>query len=470
MSSNPVRKSSLSLPLYLTLWYAGIFTISSIILFTIIYLSISTVLLDWTDDTLLENIAEMSAMYKEEGLGELEGEIRREIEVHGKNKVFYRLFRRNGSVASSSNISGWPGLQYESDVITHLAPGIPEYKTITIPVNHKKARIAYGVIGDDLVLQTGYSLQEDNVFLDALEKVYTISLPLLMFAAGFLGWFMGRKALRGVREVTEAAVDISHGDLNRRVPQSGRGDELDRMAVTFNAMLDRIQKLISGMREMTDNIAHDLRSPLARIRGQNETALTNTLNSGDFHSIAADTVEECDRLLHMINTMLDITETETGVAKLAMSEVNLSKVIADACDLFEPSAEDKRIDLVCKIANHIIVYGNIQYLQRLISNLIDNAIKYTRENDKITVDLQLKGNNAVLSVQDTGIGIEDSDLLNIFKRFYRCDKSRTQSGSGLGLSLALAISHAHGGDISVASVPDKGSTFTVKLPIMQHPY
>ena len=110
MSSNQARKSSLSLPLYLTLWYAGIFTVSSIILFTIIYLSISTVLLDWTDDALLENIGEMSAMYKEEGLRELEAEIRREIEVHGKNKIFYRLFRRNGDAASSGNILGWPGL------------------------------------------------------------------------------------------------------------------------------------------------------------------------------------------------------------------------------------------------------------------------------------------------------------------------------------------------------------------------
>jgi signal transduction histidine kinase len=466
MSSNLVRKSSLSLPMYLTLWYAVIFTASSVILFTIIYLSISTVLQDWNDDAVVENIDEMSAMYREEGLRELKAEIRREIEVHGKNKIFYRLFRRNGEIASSSNISAWPGLQYDTSIITHISDGNPVFKTIAL-TDEKKARIAYGVIGNDLVLQTGYSLEEDNVFLAALEKVYTVSLPLLIFIAGLLGWFMARQALRGVREVTKAAVDISHGDLNRRVPQSGRGDELDRMAVTFNDMLDRIQKLISGMREMTDNIAHDLRSPLARIRGLNETALTNMSTSGDLQTTAADTVEECDRLLHMINTMLDITETETGVAKLAMSEVNLSQVIADACELFEPSAEDKRIKLVCKIANNITLFGNIQYLQRLISNLIDNAIKYTEENGKVFVRLHLKDNTVVLSVQDTGIGIEGNDLQNIFKRFYRCDKSRSKSGSGLGLSLALAISHAHGGDINVESVPDKGSTFTVTLPLNQ---
>jgi heavy metal sensor kinase len=466
MSSSPTRKRSLSLPLYLTLWYAGIFTISSIILFAIIYLSISTVLLDWTDDALIENIDEMSAMYKEEGLGELEAEIRREIEVHGKHKVFYRLYRPNGDAVSISNIPDWPGLQLENDIIGHINSNKPVIKTISI-ADQKKARIAYGVIGHDLLLQTGFSLEEDNVFLEALEKVYTVSLPILMFIAGFLGWFMARKALRGVKEVTEAAIDISHGDLSRRVPESGRSDELDRMAVTFNEMLDRIQRLINGMREMTDNIAHDLRSPLARIRGLTESALTKSSSGSDFQSIAADTVEECDRLLHMINTMLDITETETGVAKLAMAEVNLSKLITDACDLFEPTAEDKHIELACKAASNIMVYGNIQYLQRLISNLIDNALKYTKENGKVLVTLNRKEDSAVLTVQDTGIGIEEAELQNIFKRFYRCDKSRSQSGSGLGLSLALAITHAHGGKMSVESIPDKGSAFTITLPLIQ---
>lgn len=464
MSSDPTRKRSLSLPLYLTLWYAGIFTISSIVLFAIIYFSISTVLLDWTDDALIENIDEMSAMYKEEGLGELEAEIRREIGVHGKHKVFYRLYRPNGDSVSTGNTSEWPGLQLDNGLLARVTSNKPVIKTISI-ADHKKVRIAYGEIGADLVLQTGFSLEEDNVFLDALEKVYTVSLPVLMFVAGFLGWFMARKALRGVKEVTEAAIDISHGDLNRRVPESGRSDELDRMAVTFNEMLDRIQKLINGMREMTDNIAHDLRSPLARIRGLTESVMTKSSSGSDFQSIAADTVEECDRLLHMINTMLDITETETGVAKLAMLEVNLSKLITDACDLFEPTAEDKHIKLACNVANNIIVYGNVQYLQRLISNLIDNALKYTNENGKVFVTLYNDEDNAVLTVQDTGIGIEELELQNIFKRFYRCDKSRSQSGSGLGLSLALAITHAHGGKLSAVSIPDKGSTFTVVLPL-----
>ncbi len=466
MSSSPDRKPSLSLPLYLTLWYAGIFTVSSLILFSIIYLSISGVLQNRNDEVLIDDVGEISALYREEGLSELEAEIRRETEIRGKNEVFYRLYHRNGNTVFSTNVADWHGLQYRPDVIAKVTSDKPVISTQSIN-DHKKARIAYGEVGEDLVIQIGDSLEDDNVFLDALKNVYVISLPLLMFVAGFFGWFMGKKALRGVTEVTEAALHISHGDLSRRVPETGRGDELDRLAVTFNGMLDRIQKLISGMQEITDNIAHDLKSPLARIRGLTESALTKPSSNNDFQSIAADTIEECDRLLHMINTMLDITETETGTVSLAMSSVNLSKLIADACELFEPIAEDKQIKMTCRITGEIIVYGNTQYLQRLISNLIDNALKYTRENGSICTTLQRKENNAVLTVHDTGIGIETKELQNIFKRFYRCDKSRSQSGSGLGLSLALAVAHAHGGDISVESTPDKGTLFTVTLPLMQ---
>jgi len=468
MSSNPDNKRRLSLPLHLTLWYAGIFTVSSLIIFTIIYIIISAILQNRTDDELRDDIGELSSVFKEEGINEFDAHVGREIVIHGKNKIFYRLIDINGIELFSTDISDWPGLEIENNLAQLVSNRQPLLKTAPIAGHRHKARIAYGIINNDLVIQIGYSLEKNDVFLDVLKNVFAIILPVLMFIAGFLGWFMAKKSLRGVNEVTEAAIHISQGELARRVPVSGRGDELDRLAVTFNSMLDRIQKLISGMQEMTDNIAHDLRSPLGRIRGMAETALTNAHANSDFQSIAADMVEECDRLLHMINTMLDITETEAGVASLKMLPVDLSSVIADACELFEPTAEDKEIELIREVTDKIIVYGNIHYLQRLISNLIDNALKYSHKGGKVHIRLYRQANDAILSIQDTGIGIEPKDLQNIFKRFYRCDKSRSQSGSGLGLSLALAIARAHRGDIRVESIPDQGSIFTVSLPLMQH--
>jgi len=410
-------------------------------------------------------------VFKEEGLEELDAQIRRELDIRGKNKVFYRLFRRNGDEISTTDMTDWPEVKYNTDVMAHVLQDEPVFKTVTVSDHKSKARIAYGVIDNDIVIQVGTSLEEDKAFLDALKNVYTVSLPLLMFIAGFLGWFMAKKALQGVNAVTEAANDISQGELDRRIPQTGRGDEIDRLAVTLNSMMDRIQTLIRSMREMTDNIAHDLRSPLARIRGMAETSLTNTHSVSDFQSIAADTVEECDRLLHMINTMLDITETETGVVNLAISSVELSNVAAEACELFGPTAEDKGIKLSCNNKNKaIFVDGNIHYLQRLISNLIDNALKYTTNDGKVSIDLRREPDHAVLTVQDTGIGIDPEDLQNIFKRFYRCDMSRSQPGSGLGLSLALAIVHVHKGNIRVESIPGKGSKFIVSFPLSQHQY
>lgn len=467
MSSNPDNKRRFSLPLYLTLWYAGIFTVSSLIIFTIIYIIISTILLNRMDDELRDDIDELSSLFNEEGINEFDVHVGREIVIHGENKIFYRLIDINGIELFSTDISDWPGVKAANNLAQLVSNGQPVFTTVPLAGHRHKARIAYGSIDNDHIIQIGYSLEKNDVFLDVLKNVFAIILPVLMFIAGFLGWFMAKKALRGVNEVTEAAIHISQGELERRVPVSGRGDELDRLAVTFNSMLDRIQKLISGMQEMTDNIAHDLRSPLARIRGLAETSLTNTHANSDVQSIAADTVEECDRLLHMINTMLDITETEAGAANLKMSPVDLSNAIVDACELFEPTAEDKGIVLIRDVTDKITVYGNIQYLQRLISNLIDNALKYTHMGGKVHIRLYRKENDALLTVQDTGIGIEPKDLQKIFKRFYRCDKSRSRSGSGLGLSLALAIARAHRGAIRVESIPDKGSIFTVSLPLMQ---
>ncbi|HEY4731886.1 MAG TPA: HAMP domain-containing sensor histidine kinase, partial [Gammaproteobacteria bacterium] len=385
MSSNPDNKRRLSLPLHLTLWYAGIFTVSSLIIFTIIYIIISAILQNRTDDELRDDIDELSSVFNEEGINEFDAHVGREIVIHGKDKIFYRLIDINGIELFSTDISDWPGLEIENNLAQLVSNRQPLLKTAPIAGHRHKARIAYGIINNDLVIQIGYSLEKNDVFLDVLKNVFAIILPVLMFIAGFLGWFMAKKSLRGVNEVTEAAIHISQGELARRVPVSGRGDELDRLAVTFNSMLDRIQKLISGMQEMTDNIAHDLRSPLGRIRGMAETALTNAHANSDFQSIAADMVEECDRLLHMINTMLDITETEAGVASLKMLPVDLSSVIADACELFEPTAEDKEIELIREVTDKIIVYGNIHYLQRLISNLIDNALKYSHKGGKVHI-------------------------------------------------------------------------------------
>ncbi|MGD9323257.1 MAG: HAMP domain-containing sensor histidine kinase, partial [Desulfobacterales bacterium] len=255
------------------------------------------------------------------------------------------------------------------------------------------------------------------------------------------------------------------GSLEKRVPVKKGVDEIDQLAITFNQMLDRIQKLVSGIKEMSDNIAHDLKGPITRIRGIAEISLTSRSSLADYESMAASTIEECDRLLEMINTMLMISKTEAGAGQLERRKLDIAGLVCDACDLFQSPAEDKNLKLDCRAPENVIIYGDMRLIQRMIANLLDNAIKYTPSNGSIDVGLRIADDQSVLiSVKDTGIGISKQDLAHIFERFYRCDPSRSQAGTGLGLSFARAVARAHDGDITVTSAPDQGSAFTVMLP------
>jgi signal transduction histidine kinase len=181
--------------------------------------------------------------------------------------------------------------------------------------------------------------------------------------------------------------------------------------------------------------------------------------------MAASTVEECDRLLDMINTMLVISRTEAGVTEMDAGELDMGAVVRNACDLFRSSAEEKNLSLVCDVCGNFSISGDKRLIQRMIANLLDNAIKYTPAGGSVEVTVNSTTNDAVaVTIKDSGIGISAKDMPRIFERFYRCDPSRSEAGIGLGLSFARAIARAHGGDISVLSEPEQGSTFTVTFP------
>ena len=244
-----------------------------------------------------------------------------------------------------------------------------------------------------------------------------------------------------------------------------RGDEIDQLATTFNRMVDRIQTLLTEIKEMSDNIAHDLKSPVTRIRGTAEVTLTTGTSVEDYENMAASTIEDCDRLLDMINTMLLISKTEAGVEKPASGKVEVSALIRQACELFSPIAEDKDVSLNYEATEKTFVSGDARMFQRMLSNILDNAVKYTPPGGRVEVSLtEAKNHNITISVTDTGVGISEADLPRIFERFYRCDQSRSLPGTGLGLSLARAIARAHGGDITVTSTVNEGSNFTITLP------
>jgi signal transduction histidine kinase len=229
-------------------------------------------------------------------------------------------------------------------------------------------------------------------------------------------------------------------------------------------MLDRIRTMLQSMRETSDNIAHDLRSPITRMRGMAEMALYNSDSPGEEAVLAGTVVEQCDRLLAMINTMLDISEAESGLARLELQEIDLSVLLRDMADLFQPVAEDRHMGLIVENPGSLVVFADRSRLQRIFANLLDNSLKYTADGGRIRVFARSDDDTVGVSIEDNGAGIPEDELPHIFDRFFRGERSRSAPGTGLGLSLAQALVHLHGGTITAESRPGFGSCFTVTLP------
>ena len=450
----------------LTLWYAGLFMLTSCVAFLFFYFLITTVIRDRTDQDLVGEARTLSSILKVEGIDAVQRQVILEAQAAGEKKIFFRLLSFTGQEFSSSNMSYWRDIGIGKMAIEQLIrEKRPVFDTISLPNRKHNIRILYAPIGRDIILQLGQSMENYTRFIEVFRKIFITTMASLFVFAAIIGWFMARRALAGVEAVTRTARQISETSLMERVPVKKYQDEIDQLAITFNRMLDRIQTLVTGIREMSDNIAHDLKSPITRIRGISEVSLTTDASNREYETMAASTIEECDRLLDMINTMLVISKTEAGVNKLDTHKMDIAAVVRDACELFQAPAEDKELRLICEVTGNISISGDNRLIQRMIANLLDNAIKYTPNGGSVEVAVNPANNDAVaITIKDTGIGISEKDMARIFERFYRCDPSRSEAGIGLGLSFARAIARAHGGDITVSSETNQGSTFTIILP------
>jgi heavy metal sensor kinase len=455
-----------SLTFHLTLWYAGIFTVSSLVAFYLFYSLITSVIQERTDQELLNQAGQFSAVLRERGIGAVENFAFFEAQAAGEKKVFFRLLYPTGQAFSSSNMAYWKDIAIRKEAIGQLLGGARQViETVILTARKDHVRILYTVIGPGVLLQVGHSMENFTRIMDAFRGIFLVTMALLIGLASGGGWFMARRAVSGVEAIIRIAQGISGGTLEKRVPVKDRGDEIDQLAMTFNEMLDRLQLLVAEIRQMGDDIAHDLKSPLARIRGMAEIALTTGKSPAEYEAMAASVIEECDRLLDIIDTMLMISKTEAGVEKPSRAKIDLAGLVREACELFGTTAEDRGLTLTCTVPERCIITGDARMIQRLLANLLDNAIKYTTAGGSVSVSLsQCAGRDATLTVKDTGSGISAGDLPRIFERFYRGDRSRSESGTGLGLSLARAIARAHGGDITVESLLHQGSVFAVTLP------
>ena len=450
----------------LTLWYAITFFFFLLISFCILYFSVDTVLESNIEEDLVEDIAEFRNLYNEDDLDEIKREIRNESATEDSNDEFIRLLDLDGKEIISTNLESWKGLntfdiKLKQAVEMHPNPII---ETVKLKNHDYYTKVAYAVIADKYILHIGESTEDKN---DLMEIIALSLAPLLFLAlplASLICWKIAKHTTKDIEHVSKTASLLEDGDFSQRVKTDSNVREVASLSTSFNSMASRVQSLIIEMREMIDNIAHDLRSPLGRIRAISEDSITNNNTLEDHKTAFAQTLEECDRLITMINTTLDVAEAESGVNNKQNEKIDISSIVEEVCDLFEPLAESKNIKLITTVQPNKIILGNKQNFQRMISNMIDNAIKYTESNGEIHTHVSNNEKKIKILIKDSGIGIPANEVDRIFDRFYRCDTSRSNEGCGLGLSFARAVARSHNGDIQIESEVNKGSVFTITIP------
>jgi signal transduction histidine kinase len=453
-----------SLLFRLTILYAVAFTVLSTIGFLIFYYRIYAVTMERLDLELLEKTQKYTVLTEEAGLKSVLPEITDEAESENPQEDFYRLFNFKGDILFTTDMSYW-GTIPQMDILSKMRNEGLTYaiQNQSFEERDDKARMITAIIGPDSVLQIGESLEEVDEYLDIFLKLFSILVISLIIVSAIIGWLLARRATIDMQEVTETAEEISSGSYDRRVQVKGRYKEIERLSATFNRMLDRIQSLLNSMKEINDNIAHDLRSPLARIRGIAEMSLLKEKSIDAYKDMAASTIEECDTLIGMINTMLDITEAEAGVNGVEVEEFELVTLIREACELFRPIAEEKKINLKTDLPESLMFKSDRKKMQRIVINLLENAIKYTPAEGRVAVSAAAQNGEIRIDFEDTGMGISEADLPHIFERFYRCDRSRSQGGVGLGLSLVKAYTESINGTIQVESTLNQGSRFALRF-------
>ncbi len=317
---------------------------------------------------------------------------------------------------------------------------------------------------DQTLLIVGHDTSDAERSLRHLLVLFSITIVIVPFIGGSVGWYMGKKISGGIRRVTKSAKKIrSSGDYTGRLQHGSEGKEINDLIDAFNAMVERTESVLAELKTMSENVIHDLRTPITRLRARAELAMQENAASRE---LASDIAEECSNMLEIINTTLEIAQAESGTVHGTPDPVELGSIVENIADLYSVAAEDAEVSVdISKPENPLFVQGDKTRLQRLVANLLDNAIKYTGPGGKVSLALSRTEDSALLRVADTGCGIAPDDLKHIFDRFYRADSSRTRSGNGLGLCLIKAIAESHGGAVSVISEPGRGTSFTVSLPL-----
>lgn len=439
-------------------WYAVLFVISSLIINIYAYTVISSFVYDKSREEIIEDFEEFDEIYKEGGINAViedteddPDDYLRFIGQDGKNLLF--IFPEDWEDLDDVNLESKPIETFD------------EWEFLQGEESDREFEVISKKLFDGSVIQLGQITLEREELLKKIRKVYLIVIIPIVLCAYLGGVFLADRALNPLRSLIKTLNSIvASARVDDRVSVDP-GDRLyGELTVLFNTMLDKIENLINGMRDILDNVAHDLRTPITRLRGTAEMALQSD-DKEELREALSDSMEESERILITLNTLMDVSEAETGTIKLNPVEMNISPVIDQIVDLYNYVAEVKNISIYTNYPEELYIIADKNWIRQVIANLVDNAIKYTPSGGSVRIETRKSEKEVVITVTDTGFGIANEELQNIWERLYRGDKSRSERGLGLGLSLVKAIVGAHNGHVEVESNPGKGSKFSVYLPV-----
>lgn len=428
----------------LALLYMVVFATSVFLLLAFIYWRTAGFMTAQTDETIEAEIAGLAEQYRGRGVNGLITIIRERVARDPNAKSLY-LLTTDEYLKLAGNLSTWPeGAQSQGSWINFT---LDESLGWTGPPRMARARI-FEVQGG-LRLLVGRDVDDLNTLKALIETAINWGMGITLALALLGGFMMSRSTTRRIEVINNTSRKIMNGHLSQRIPTRGTQDDFDQLAENLNQMLDRIVYLMEGIRHVSDSIAHDLRTPLTRLRNQLETTLM-LVDNDEARDQAAKAVAEADQLLATFNALLRIARLETrGNTTADVRPVSLGMLVSDACELYEALAEDKDQSFIQDIDEEVMVEGDRDLLFQMVSNLIDNAIKYTPEEGEIVVRVSQDDEASVFEVGDSGVGVPDDEKGQIFQRFYRVGKSRSLPGNGLGLSLVSAVAEIHKGSIGV---------------------
>jgi signal transduction histidine kinase len=447
----------------LALWYAIIFVASSLAIVGLTYVLLAASLRQNDHETIQTTLVQFANAYARGGVNALEREIHALQLASEPGPLFVRTVGARQDLLFLSIPEGWRQFD-QSQLATPALNGGQAWATLRTGTGGEELEVASVRLPDGTLFQVGRSTARREQLLRQFRGLFLIVLVSLLVTALAGGAVLTWSALQPVRTLADTVREIMRtGRTDRRVPATDTSDALGELSVLVNAMLDRIDAVVAGMRGALDNVAHDLRTPMMRLRATAESALAST-DPATLRDALADGLEESDRVVAMLNTLMDISEAETGTMALHLETTNLADLIRQSVDLYEDLAEQRGLRIEAARDGELQIPLDRNRMRQVVANLLDNAVKYTPPGGRILIAARRDGPDAVLSVSDTGVGIPADELPRIWDRLYRGDKSRSERGLGLGLSLVKAIVEAHGGRVAVMSVPDTGSRFDLRLP------